>query len=309
MQEALYLGAVDLGSSSFKLSLASVLPDAQFVERNIEASFRIPYRLDLKSPFQKDRFLPLLLAFKAASALFKAYQVHAYSLGATSFFRDYQDADKLFDWLYEETGMHAMTLSAEQEAKITWRALEEFLPLEQPSRWILDIGGGSTELIFQEGKEIRCSSFNIGALRLKKATEKEFLLQEWQRFVEQQLIEHPAKSLVVLGGGAQILGRYLPKFKQTKVKWGDRKLFLDELAKLPTKDFLRAYPMPLDKLESLPCFIQILEQFLDAAHLDCFLPTNLGLTDGLLFHAFSRATSKSEDFTMFEASCDLAVCS
>ncbi len=88
-------------------------------------------------------------------------------IAATSAVRDAEDRDRFFDGVRELTGVDAEVLTGEQEAATAYRGVRAGLEAPLPFA-VLDIGGGSTEVIVGagDGSVAGSSSMQLGSVRL-----------------------------------------------------------------------------------------------------------------------------------------------
>ncbi|UPT77050.1 phosphatase [Sulfurovum sp. XGS-02] len=105
------------------------------------------------------------------------------------------NSDEVLAQIQKETGVHFDIISGEEEARLTLLAVKHRLSALQvisESFVLIDIGGGSTELIFHYGDETISKSFPLGIVtiaqtyetleKIEKALPKE--MAEMQRFCE-----------------------------------------------------------------------------------------------------------------------------
>ncbi len=88
-------------------------------------------------------------------------------IAATSAVRDAEDRDRFFDGVREHTGLDATVLSGDEEARTTFRGVASRLDVPPPIV-VLDVGGGSTELIVgrADGEVAAVVSLQLGSVRL-----------------------------------------------------------------------------------------------------------------------------------------------
>ena len=88
---------------------------------------------------------------------------------ATSALREANDRDEVIQKVQDNTQIKINILSGEQEAQWALRSVAEARPLPGPFL-VADLGGGSLELILgQDNQMLRCSSFQLGAVRWQHA--------------------------------------------------------------------------------------------------------------------------------------------
>jgi exopolyphosphatase/guanosine-5'-triphosphate,3'-diphosphate pyrophosphatase len=84
---------------------------------------------------------------------------------ATSAVRDAADRDRFFEGVTERTGVTAQVLTGEQEARTAFRGAVTAVDGQAPYL-VLDIGGGSTELIRGRSEPEAITSRQLGCVRL-----------------------------------------------------------------------------------------------------------------------------------------------
>ena len=135
---------------------------------------------------------------------------------ATSQARDAKNSEEFFAHIQKVTGFCFRVLSGEQEALFTFRGA--LLPtLSSQTSWVIDIGGGSTELISLQSAQ----SIDIGAVRLTErylksdpVTDEEFwkcreaIDQALEPFLQKKLSRTPETKLVAVAGTATTLAAW-----------------------------------------------------------------------------------------------------
>ena len=91
----------------------------------------------------------------------------AVRIGATSAVRDASDRDRFFDGVRELTGLEVDVLSGEEEAALSFLGATAAVDARRPVV-VLDIGGGSTELVAgnDEDEVVASYSMQLGSVRL-----------------------------------------------------------------------------------------------------------------------------------------------
>jgi exopolyphosphatase / guanosine-5'-triphosphate,3'-diphosphate pyrophosphatase len=85
----------------------------------------------------------------------------------TSALRDAANREEFVKFISDRTGIKIRVLSGVEEALMTYRGALWGFPESDAVRGVLDIGGGSTELIYGRGLSIlECKSLDIGSVRL-----------------------------------------------------------------------------------------------------------------------------------------------
>jgi len=161
--------AIDIGSQSV---LLTVLSDDGRVLHDEARIVRLGTGLGDRGMFRPDRM-------EAARAALVEYAATATRLGvpagevraaATSAARRALNADTFFRRLQDETGLKVTVISGEEEARLTWAGALHDLALPDGPVLVIDLGGGSTELVLGERHHIHTRvSLELGAVRLTES--------------------------------------------------------------------------------------------------------------------------------------------
>ena len=149
---------------------------------------------------------------------------------ATSAVRDALNRDVFINRVYEETGVRIEVLSGEDEARMGYvGAVKGLKDLDNDNYLIIDIGGGSTELIeVDNGVMVKMKSFDIGAVRLTekfklsnppKKTEVDAMREYINSVIGEYLKEVRAVAIGIGGTITTIssVKNQLAKYERTKV--------------------------------------------------------------------------------------------
>ncbi|GAB6179126.1 Ppx/GppA phosphatase [Desulfotomaculum defluvii] len=129
-------------------------------------------------------------------------------LAATSAVRDAVNKDEFLQMVYSRTGLEVKVYSGEREAAASYLGVVNGLPgVDRNSTVVLDVGGGSTEFIWQNGQEIHYVSLPLGAVRITEGTYSEERVREIMGTTLGKIKEQQKGnlSLVAVGGTATTL--------------------------------------------------------------------------------------------------------
>jgi exopolyphosphatase/guanosine-5'-triphosphate,3'-diphosphate pyrophosphatase len=168
------LAAIDIGTNTLLLCVAEIAPEGlrPLVERSIIA--RLGEGLEASGtlrPAAIERGLGALERHLEEARAAGAVRVKAVGTAAL---REARDADRFLEEAKARFGIEIEVLSGEEEARLAFeavaRTLEEGGEVAAGSLMVMDIGGGSTEFVLGEGREVRSvHSLRVGAVR---ATER-----------------------------------------------------------------------------------------------------------------------------------------
>jgi len=164
------MAAIDIGTNSIHMVVARVQP--QLPAFNIVAREKATVRLGDRDPETGDltpaaiqRALDALRRCRDLAEAFAAEQVVAV---ATSAVREAPNGREFIARVQHETGIHIDLISGQEEARRIYLGVLSAMEFGEQPHVIIDIGGGSTELILGDGREPRTlSSTKVGAVRLR----------------------------------------------------------------------------------------------------------------------------------------------
>lgn len=163
--------AVDCGTNSVRL-LVCERRDGRLVEldRRLHLT-RLGQGVDATGRFHPDALARTLAAMADFGARLDALGVPSGGrrVVATSAARDAADSDVFFDGVRARLGVAAEVIAGEEEARLSFAgAVAALGPIPDPVL-VMDIGGGSTELVLGHGGEAtRALSLDVGSVRLRE---------------------------------------------------------------------------------------------------------------------------------------------
>ncbi|HQY98579.1 MAG TPA: Ppx/GppA phosphatase family protein [Propionicimonas sp.] len=162
--------AVDCGTNSVRLLIAQVIDgDLHEVDRRLHIT-RLGQGVDATGAFHPEALARTLDAMADFGAQLDALGVQHRRVVATSAARDAANSAEFFSGANARLGVPAEIISGEEEAGLSYAGAVAALPhLAQPVL-VMDIGGGSTELVVgADGVARSAVSLNIGSVRLRES--------------------------------------------------------------------------------------------------------------------------------------------
>ena len=161
--------AIDIGSQSV---LLTVLSDDGQVLHDEARIVRLGAGLGDRGMFRPDRMEAARAALVEYTARAVSYGVPADAIraAATSAARRALNADTFFKRLQDECGLKVRIISGEEEARVTWAGALHDLTLPDGPVLVIDLGGGSTELVLGDSSRVHTRvSLELGAVRLTES--------------------------------------------------------------------------------------------------------------------------------------------
>ncbi|QJD92423.1 Ppx/GppA family phosphatase [Duganella dendranthematis] len=158
--------AVDLGSNSFRLHIGKHDGEAIRVLKSVREPIRLAAGLDDKGNLTPAAMQAALNCLKNFRTVLAAYKLDAVRVVATSAMRVARNAAAFLPEAELAIGYPIEIISGEEEGRLIYMGVAHAVALPGERRLVIDIGGGSTELILGRGPEIeRVESFSVGTVK------------------------------------------------------------------------------------------------------------------------------------------------
>lgn len=161
------IASIDIGSNSVILLIAEVdIPQKRFTPlRNYYLTPRISRNLAQTGAFDAGSIARLKGALNEFKGCLSGYNVKTVLTVGTEAFRKASNSDSVIADIQNDTGIEIKILSGHEEGVLTYLGATSIAG--SFSGYVIDIGGGSTEIIFGEnGKVTHSRSFKFGTVRL-----------------------------------------------------------------------------------------------------------------------------------------------
>lgn len=166
------MAAIDCGTNSFRLLVAQPGPDGELVELTRELEIvRLGQGVDATGELHPDALARTFAAAERCAERLRAYGVapERTRMVATSAARDARNVEEFFAGMADRLGVLPEVISGAEEARLSFiGALSGVQVPPDGSVLVMDIGGGSTELVLGEetGAIAHAVSLDIGSVRL-----------------------------------------------------------------------------------------------------------------------------------------------
>ncbi|MGA2222159.1 MAG: Ppx/GppA phosphatase family protein [Verrucomicrobiia bacterium] len=234
---------------------------------------------------------------------------------ATSAVREAENRESVLDRLYMSTQINVEAIEGAEENRLTYIAIQDALKgekrLKKGNAILVDIGGGSTELLLlEDGCVTFAHSYRVGALRIRETLEtyrapterlRAVLDQHIRRVVDQLHHTVPVKqveAMVAVSGDAQFAASLLsPSWASDRLVSLELNEFYelaDKLATVPVDDLVRQYCIPYQEAETLGPASLVCEQLARVFAVKTILVPKASLRDGLIQEMVAGSTWTGE---------------
>ncbi|RJG07922.1 Ppx/GppA family phosphatase [Noviherbaspirillum cavernae] len=157
--------AVDLGSNSFRMHIGTHDGSAIQVLKSMRDPIRLGAGLDSDGNLTEQAMKTALESLARFQEVLSAYQLDAVRVVATNTLRIAKNSAAFLPAAEKAIGYPIEVLSGEEEGRLIYLGVASTLPASHEGRLVIDIGGGSTELILGRGRAIeQVESFSIGTV-------------------------------------------------------------------------------------------------------------------------------------------------
>lgn len=157
------MAAIDCGTNSTRLLVVDGAGSVVAREMRIT---RLGEGVDTSRRLRDDAIERTVAALRGFRLIMDGAQVARARMVATSAVRDASDGDRFLSSAAEVVGVEAELLSGEEEGRLSYEGATADLPQEHGMVAVIDIGGGSTELVVKPDRDIRSISMDIGCVRV-----------------------------------------------------------------------------------------------------------------------------------------------
>ena len=155
--------AVDLGSNSFRLHIGHQVGNKMKVVKTARDQVRMAAGLDKDKILSDDAIADAVRALRGFKEILDTFHLTAVRVVATNTFRVARNVAAFMPLCEQAIGHPIEVISGEEEGRLIYMGVAHEVARPQEARLVIDIGGGSTELIFGRGSEIvEVESFGIG---------------------------------------------------------------------------------------------------------------------------------------------------
>ncbi|HWK69664.1 MAG TPA: exopolyphosphatase [Burkholderiaceae bacterium] len=163
------LAAVDLGSNSFRLSIGRVVQQDGIAQiyaiDRLKESVRLAAGLDENKIINEEAIERAITVLKRFGERLAGFHPNCVRAVATNTFRIARNVDRILPRAEEALGFPIEVIAGQEEARLIFSGITNELPPSANRRLMIDIGGGSTEVIIGKGfKPLHMSSLYMGCV-------------------------------------------------------------------------------------------------------------------------------------------------
>jgi exopolyphosphatase/guanosine-5'-triphosphate,3'-diphosphate pyrophosphatase len=297
------IAAIDLGSNALRAIIARKNGDVLEVVK----SFREPLRLGedvFKTGMISEEKMQLTEeAFIKLFHIFTEYNVTDIRAMATSAMRDSKNGSILAKRIAHSTGIEIETIKGDEEAEIIFEAVRLQLDLKKKIAILMDVGGGSTELIIVKNESILAvQSFNVGTVRLMNLGPLELenqistQIESMLTFIKTHLKTKDIELFIGTGGNLRRIGKIRKKFLGRPTSqlalFNEIHHMEEAILSMSYVDRIRSLELDQNRADVILPAIMLTHHLMEKLKLDVIHLPKVGLKEGILLSMLTEAPKK-----------------
>jgi exopolyphosphatase/guanosine-5'-triphosphate,3'-diphosphate pyrophosphatase len=306
------IAAIDVGTNAIRLVIANVAADGSYQPVfNVRSPVRLGQDVFTKGVISAHTVDKMVETFNEFKEKLNAHAATDVKAVGTSALREATNRDAVLRAVQKGTGIEISIIGGEEEARLVHLAVKETVNLKNKVALLVDIGGGSVEVMLADDTTVLCTeSYAMGSVRLlkildEKAGEERFnqLVTEYfdatQRRLEQEIGNQKIDVCVGTGGSIESIGELR---KELFEKNSNQKVTAEELKALVKKlrgssfeqriQDLRLRPDRADVI--VPAAI-VLQKIVQQAGVTEVVIPGIGLKDGVLLELRNQIRDREKN--------------
>ncbi len=300
------LAIIDIGSNSIRLVLVRIGPEGNYkIVHDIKESARLAKDFCPDRIIKPQRADMAVRIMKMFGNLCEAVQPDEIIVVATDAVRRALNRDELLDRIKDETGFKVRVLSGQEEAYYDYLGVANSMNITDAL--LMDIGGGSTELIWVKDKQAaELISIPFGSVNLtqlydlneKSKPEEESLKRTlWENFDKISWLKNSGSPVLIgIGGSFRNIGRIDRRFKKYPLDLPHNYQFEVEdvrqihhnIKNKPLKQRQRIKGLSRDRADIILGATTMVNTLLDYCNIRKLQISGYGLREGILYEYLNR---------------------
>ena len=303
------LGIIDIGSNSIRLLLVEINKDTFKVIDEIKELARLGGDMGEEKTLKKDHLDIAYNSLKLFKIICDSKNIKTIIATATEAIRKAENGSELVKKIKDELGLDIRILNGQEEAFYDYVAVTNSLNIENSI--IMDVGGCSTEIIWNEGKKIIIStSIPIGTLNITEKFDlyngiKDEKQGEVKKFIYGVLTDVDwlfninCNRLVGVGGTFRNIGSIDAARKGIKTSSSsslhgykliskDIKSIYNQIRGMSVSEKKDIKGLSLDRADIFTGGLYLINAFIDFCGMDEIILSKYGLREGLVYEYINK---------------------
>jgi len=308
------VAALDVGTNSVRLVVAETDPGRGFrVIADVKETTRLGGGMFQDGMLSGQAMQRTVAALGRLRTIAEGHQVEVLRAIGTAAVREARNGDEFLELAEREAGVEIKVVDSDHEARLAFASVASSINLGRRRVAVVDIGGGSTEVVFSAGGLIdSVAPIQIGAVRLTERfahltdLEEQFVLM--RNFADELILEalpgrpYPVDAIIGCGGtfnnlarlaarnGAPAVGggRFQSALSGSELPRAEVTRILDWLRRLPIAERRSIAGLSADRSEIIVAGVCIVERLMDRLGVERLQVHGGGVRDGLLIETIDE---------------------
>lgn len=309
------MAAIDIGSNSIRLVVAEAQSDGRYRILDEEReSTRLGRSLSSSGKLDSESMEASLDALRRFKSIAAGLGVETVQAIATCAVREASNGAEFCQRVLEQLELPIEVISAEKEAHFAFHSVRRRFDLAGKNSLLVDIGGGSTEIVLASGELIEAIyTTNLGAVRIAEkfgggqsmAGDDFGRMQKW---IDTQLkkktdkLSMPPHMLIGSGGTFTTLGNMVMASKGksrlpvagTQLSRAELRHLIDRLRKLSVKQRREVPGLSVDRADIIVPGLAVIDRVMRRFKVNLIQVHSYGVRDGLLLSMIERMQGGEE---------------
>jgi exopolyphosphatase/guanosine-5'-triphosphate,3'-diphosphate pyrophosphatase len=315
------LAAIDVGTNSIRLVVAEVESPATYrILDDERAQTRLGEGLYDTGRIGEDAFERSLAVLGTMKAIAEGNGVDELRVIGTSALREAENGDDFVREARERHGLDVEIIPADEEARLAFRSVKKHFPLDDNPTSIVDIGGGSMEVILVVGTVIdEVHSLRLGAVRLtdEYVHSDPIRPHDWKTMrkgIRQEIRRHIGKpnfttpTMIGSGGTFSALASMaqFERFGEVRITHGyvlsraDLVHLMERLKEVPLKQRKQIRGLNPDRADIILAGAAAIERLVKALGVQRIVVNERGIRDGVLLEMIRRLFPEQSEGPLHE---------
>lgn len=283
------IAAIDIGSNAMRVAFATFDENKSL---KVFKNYRYPIRLGADvfkcGIISKKRIRKTEEAFSEILHKLAKYNITKVHAVATSALRDSKNGKELRESIFNLTGINIETISGDKEAELIKKAIGVIIPFEKKVSLLIDIGGGSTEIIIIKNGVISfVKSYQLGTVRFLNDSPVKIrkTITQMQQDITNTLQGEKVDQFIGTGGNLRRMGKLRglffnkPMNQITKVELN--KVY-SNIKVMNIEQRVKELDMRKDRADVIIPAISIVKSLMATQNIESILLPRVGLKEGVL---------------------------
>lgn len=302
------IAVIDMGSNSVRLQISEIEGKKFKIILEEKDNIRLGEDAFEKGVFTRETIQRTVDTLKRYRQIIDNQDITHVRAVATAGFREVSNQYEVQALIFQETGIKIEIISGAEEARLIFLGVISNYDLQNKRVMVVDIGGGSCELIIGNSLTIEdMKSLRLGCIRMTRhflktnPVQKEDLVLFHQELesvfskIRESMKKHPFDLMIGTGGSLNNIAEILARLSKEPEKKKSRPALLKELQALNQELISRTYSerLLLPGLEERRADILLasgllMQRILELFQKTEFITLNKGLKDGLTLDTLSK---------------------